>query len=72
MAAGVELGTVENFDADVGLGSLRTAEGVEYVFHCTAVSDGSRRIAAGTRVAFSVGPVGLGVWEATVVTPTVG
>ena len=67
--AQVELGMVEDFDADVGLGSLRTVGGTEYVFHCTAVSDGTRRIAVSTRVAFSIGPIGLGVWEATAVTP---
>lgn len=67
--AQVELGIVEDFDSDGGLGSLRTVGGAEYAFHCTAVSDGSRRIAVGTRVAFSIGPIGLGVWEATSITP---
>ena len=62
------LGTIEEFDVDAGLGSLRSAEGDRFAFHCTAVSDGSRQIPVGSRVVFAIGPAGPGVWEATAVT----
>jgi cold shock CspA family protein len=49
-------GVVESFDADAGYGTLRAADGREWWFHCTAIADGSRRIAEGATVVFRVVP----------------
>lgn len=65
----IERGTVASFDAKVGLGTVRRADGTSYDFHCTAVSDGSRSIEVGRAVAFVVGPAGPGRWEARTVDP---
>lgn len=57
-------GTVTEFSFDVGLGTV-TAEGGEVLpFHCTSIADGSRDIAVGTRVRFSLRPGHHGRWEA--------
>ncbi len=48
------MGTVIEFDAHVGLGRVRADDGVEYVFHCAEIADGSRDIAVGARVSFRV------------------
>ena len=71
--AGVPLGpgrgTVVSFDDPRGLGVVRSDEGVEHPFHCTAIADGSRTIDVGTRVAYLVVPGRIGQWEATQLTP---
>jgi CspA family cold shock protein len=55
---------VSAFDEPVGLGTVTTADGVDYPFHCTQIADGSRTIAVGTPVTF-VARAGLpGRWEA--------
>ena len=56
-------GRVESFDAHRGLGVVVDDDGTEFPFHCTEIADGSRDIAAGTRVQFEIAP-GLGRWEA--------
>ncbi len=57
-------GTVSAFDEQVGLGTVTTADGTVYPFHCTQIADGSRSIAEGTSVTF-VARAGLpGRWEA--------
>lgn len=66
----VQLGRVVAFDAEVGLGEVDTDGGERFGFHCTAITDGSRRIDVGTRVTFRVGPGGPGRWEASEITPT--
>ena len=43
--------------------------GVVLPFHCTAIADGSRTIAVGQAVRFSVVPGNLGRWEATQIIP---
>lgn len=48
----VRIGVVESFDAERGLGTVRDDAGRILDFHCTAVADGSRRIAVGTAVTF--------------------
>ena len=48
--------TVVAFDAHVGLGAVRLADGSEVPFHCAEIADGSRRIDVGTRVSCSVRP----------------
>ena len=52
--ARVHTGVVEAFDAVVGLGSIRCGPEILIGFHCIAIADGSRTIAVGTPVAFTV------------------
>lgn len=66
----LHVGHVVWFDVDAGLGEVGTDDGQVFGFHCTAIADGSRRIDAGARVAFRVGPGGPGRWEAREVTPS--
>ena len=61
-------GKVLSFDASRGLGVVVDDEGVDYPFHCTAITDGSRAIEPGTRVRFEIAP-GLGTWEAAELAP---
>lgn len=65
-------GTVLDFDADVGLGTIGVDDGRSWIFHCTAIADGSRQIAIGTAVGFELQAGGPGVWEAAHVTPMNG
>jgi len=65
-------GTVEEFDDQRGLGTVVGDDGRRFPFHCTAVADGSRTIALGTRVVFSAAPGHLGLIEARAVTPLSG
>jgi cold shock CspA family protein len=62
-------GVVAEFDDDRGWGTIRAAAGAEHFFHCTAVADGSRTIAVGTAVRYTVVPGRLGRWEAAAVEP---
>lgn len=65
----LRFGTVSTFDEERGLGEV-TAEGGEVLpFHCTAIADGTRTIAVGTRVAFRTCPGHLGLYEAAEITP---
>jgi cold shock CspA family protein len=61
-------GEVRSFDAPRGVGVVVDDAGTEYPFHCTAIADGTREIAPGTRVKFEVTP-GLGRWEAAALEP---
>ena len=56
--------TVATFDDHRGYGMLRTADGTELFFHCTALVDGSRTVEVGTEVSAQVVPGRLGRWEA--------
>jgi cold shock CspA family protein len=58
-------GVVEEFDEQRGLGTILADDGDVLPFHCTAIADGSRTVAAGRRVRFRVTPGLLGRWEAT-------
>lgn len=49
---GTIVGEVTQFNQPVGLGAVRSHDGTVHPFHCTAVADGSRDIAVGTRVTF--------------------
>jgi len=60
---------VTDFDEPRGLGSVRGDDGRSYPFHCTAVADGTRQIAPGTRVVFAVVAGHGGRYEARAVTP---
>lgn len=57
-------GRVVSFDTEVGLGHLAGDDGGRWLFHCTAIADGSRDIAVGTPVDFIVAAGGPGRWEA--------
>jgi cold shock CspA family protein len=65
---GVE-GVVVSFDERAGWGSVRGDDGGELFFHCTAVADGSRTIAEGTRVSYRVVAGHRGRWEAAALEP---
>lgn len=56
-------GIVASFDDGRGLGTIDD-EGERYAFHATALSDGSRTVAPGAEVAFVLGPVPGGSFEA--------
>jgi hypothetical protein len=53
-------GTIEAFDAERGLGVLRSVHDVDFGFHCVDIADGTRRIAVGAnaRARRSVGRLG--------------
>ena len=55
---------VTEFDEHKGWGTVRTVDGRQLFFHCTAIADGTRTIATGTEVTFEVGPGRAGRWEA--------
>ncbi len=65
--ARVLLGVVGSYDERRGLGLLEH-DGRQHPFHCTAISDGSRRIEAGAAVSFVLGPSHGGRHEAVSVT----
>lgn len=58
------LGTVTAFDEARGLGTVTDERGVELTFHCTAIADGTRSIAVGTKVAYETAAGHLGRIEA--------
>jgi cold shock CspA family protein len=55
---------VASFDATRGLGAVTDDDGTSFGFHATAIADGSRRIAVGTTVVFTVTPGHRGRYEA--------
>ncbi len=66
------VGDVIEFDEPRGVGTLEYGAGRRLGFHCTAITDGSRRIAIGTVVAFTVRAGHLGHLEAASVRPLPG
>ena len=60
-------GVVAVFDDPRGIGVIRRDDGTEYRFHCTAIVDGTRTIALGEAVTFSVAAGRMGKWEAVAV-----
>jgi CspA family cold shock protein len=60
-------GTVEEFDAHVGLGAVRGDDGKLYPFHCAQIADGTRTIPVGTTVRACVVAGQLGRWEAAAI-----
>jgi cold shock CspA family protein len=60
---------VVEFDEHVGLGTVRDGDGAAFAFHCTAISDGTRRIDPGADVTFTVTPARLGRLEAAGLRP---
>jgi cold shock CspA family protein len=61
-------GVVTCFDAAAGLGMLTVDDGSELGFHCTQIADGTRSIAVGTAVRFTLRAGRSGRWEAADVT----
>jgi CspA family cold shock protein len=63
-------GTVVEFDDAAGIGRVRDdgSGGEERFFHCTAIADGTRTIAVGTKVTYEVRAGHLGQWEAAAIT----
>ena len=57
------------FDEARGLGTVDGDDGHRYPFHCTAIADGSRTIAVGTEVRFTVAPGHRGRYEARSLAP---
>jgi len=66
------VGDVAEFDEDRGLGVVEFGAGRRLPFHCTAITDGSRRVEVGAVVAFLVAAGRLGRLEATTVRPLPG
>lgn len=68
MSFGPARGVVDEFDAEIGLGVIVADDGSRWLFHCTAIADGSRTIEVGTAVGFQRRWGGPGRWEAGSVT----
>lgn len=66
---GARHGTVVDFDEQRGTGTLAEPSGAIHFFHCTAITDGTRRIEVGAPVTFEVVAGHLGRWEAACVQP---
>ena len=60
-------GRVRTFDERRGRGEIEGEEGTAFSFHCTAIADGTRRIAPGTAVEFDVVAGLPGRWEAAAI-----
>ncbi|HUF33146.1 MAG TPA: cold shock domain-containing protein [Acidimicrobiales bacterium] len=60
-------GVVSTFDEHRGYGTVRTDDGRDLFFHCTAIADGSRTIEEAVAVSFHVVAGRLGRWEATAI-----
>jgi cold shock CspA family protein len=58
------IGTVTGFSASSAQGTVATTNGNEYWFHCVAIADGTRTIAVGEAVTFSLSPGQMGRDEA--------
>ena len=65
-------GTIVDFDEHRGSGTVRSAEGTEFFFHCTRIADGTRAVAVDTPVAFTVVAGHHGRYEAVDLTPIRG
>ncbi|MGY6502274.1 MAG: cold-shock protein [Acidimicrobiales bacterium] len=61
-------GTVAEFDEARGYGAVAGDDG-RWFFHCTAIADGTRTIAEGTSVSFTVVAGRRGLWEAVDLRP---
>ena len=65
---GARTGVVDDYDEARGLGVVAGDDGRRYDFHATALVDGRRRVAVGTRVAFAVAAGHRGRLEARTLT----
>ncbi len=64
----VRRGVVASFDEQAGLGSISEGD-EEWFFHCSAISDGSRKISVGVEVVFAITPGHMGRLEAREIRP---
>lgn len=62
-------GTVVAFDEHRGLGEIEVGDGRRFPFHCTQIADGTRTIAVGAAVQFTLMAGPGGRWEAARVGP---
>jgi cold shock CspA family protein len=62
-------GRVLAFDDSSGLGEVADDGDARWPFHCSAVADGTRSVAVGAIVAFSLVPGRAGRWEASDLRP---
>lgn len=62
-------GRVVAFDEGRGLGEIES-DGKRYPFHCTAIADGTRSVAVGAEVEFTVAPGAGGHWQAAQIIPS--
>lgn len=60
-------GRVRTFDERRGRGEIEGEDRTTFSFHCTAIADGTRRIAPGTAVEFDVVAGLPGRWEAAAI-----
>lgn len=67
-STGRSTGTVSAFDREVGLGEIADGDGRRIGFHCIEIADGSRDIAVGAVVTFSL-LAKLGAYEAADIRP---
>ena len=63
------VGRVVAFDEAVGLGEVESDGGTRYAFHCIEIADGTRTIAVGTSVRFTL-LCKLGRYEAADISPS--
>jgi cold shock CspA family protein len=68
-STGPHHGRVASFDPARGLGAVDDDDGTSFGFHATAIADGSRHIAVGTAVVFTVSPGHRGLYEARTLEP---
>lgn len=69
MGSAPRIGRVESFDEARGIGTVVDDEGGRaFPFHCTALTDGTRTVAVGTRVVFELSATHLGQVEARSIT----
>jgi CspA family cold shock protein len=66
---GAYTGRVVEFDERRGRGTVESDSGERLPFHCVAIADGSRNIAVGARVEFTVGAGPVGLTEASAIRP---
>jgi cold shock CspA family protein len=67
--AGPHHGRVTSFDRTRGLGTVVDDAGGSYGFHAAAIADGSRNVAVGAAVVFTVSPGHGGRYEARSLVP---
>jgi CspA family cold shock protein len=60
-------GRIAVYDEKRGLGEVEAAGGLRYPFHCTAILDGTRFVAEGADVEFTVVAGPLGRYEASAI-----
>jgi cold shock CspA family protein len=68
-SAGPHTGSVASFGPARGLGTVTDESGTGFAFHATAISDGTRTIAVGTSVVFTLAPGHGGHYEARSLVP---